>query len=168
MSILIPYYKVKNLYVDAYLIKYLTNPIERISLVKWSVNERKEKGEVKPLSYYDVIRMLEEGYRILKSNGVEKEKLRLRDIAIIPLYNPGLLSLKKNDEITLQVLYKIYDITYRGILDNMKKIENPTLVWLAIKLDKDYVLINEKLDRVYSELFKSDEGFRNAILDLTR
>ncbi|MEM3204392.1 MAG: hypothetical protein QW232_09280, partial [Saccharolobus sp.] len=82
------------------------------------------------------------------------------------LYNPGYYLRKRKKEITLSSLYKIYQLAYKVVLDKLQKRLPYDIIYSTIILNDNQILINGKIDDVYTNLFNNDEGFRKAILSL--
>ncbi|MEM0294372.1 MAG: hypothetical protein QXF93_07220, partial [Saccharolobus sp.] len=138
----------------------------RILLVKTNLVNQKEGELINPLSFDTIIDLLKDGYNNLNSIKVNKEKINILDSILSSLYNPGYYLRKRKEEITLSSLYKIYQLAYKVVLDKLQKRPPHDIIYSTIILNDNQILINGKIDDVYTNLFNNDEGFRKAILSL--
>ncbi|MEM0362299.1 MAG: hypothetical protein QXH75_00575 [Sulfolobaceae archaeon] len=161
-----PFYRVENIFIDAYFMDKLAKPYLRILLVKTNLVNQKEGELINPLSFDTIIDLLKDGYNNLNSIKVNKEKINILDSILSSLYNPGYYLRKRKEEITLSSLYRIYQLAYKVVLDKLQKRPPYDIIYSTIILNDNQILINGKIDEVYTKLFNHDEGFRKAILSL--
>lgn len=86
------------------------------------------------------------------------------DIILSSLYNPGYYFRKREKEITLSSILKIYDLAYKNVLDKLNRVKDAVVTYLSLSLANSSVIINNNEDQVYTQFFRSDPKFREAIL----
>ncbi|QGA53228.1 hypothetical protein GFS03_00740 [Sulfolobus sp. E5-1-F] len=161
---LLPFYRVDNIFIDAYFLKNVSKPHIRILLVRANLESREVGEKLEPMPLNQVIKLLEDGYIELKNLNEKRERLDSLDYLLSSLYNPGLYFRKREAEITLSSLLRIYDLAYKQVLKKLRDSSHVNLTFASILLFNDSILINDKEDQIYTALFKSDSNFKEAIL----
>ncbi|WP_069806698.1 hypothetical protein [Vulcanisaeta thermophila] len=173
VSVRLPYYYLGGYWIDAYLINTLEIKYNRILLIR--DNASNEPPTLKPLPYDHVVSLLREGYLELNEliNEIEnkiKNKSGLRrslEIILLPLYNPSQYLARNEDSVVvinvLRFLVKLYD----KLLSKMPK-EPLGLGSVELSIRGGSILINGKVDKVLTNLYSIDEGFRRGVDEALR
>nr|WP_241208552.1 hypothetical protein [Sulfolobus islandicus] len=115
---LLPFYMTDNIFIDAYFLENISKPHTRILLVRTNLKPEENGEKLEPIPLNQVVKLLEDGYVDLKSLNEKKERLDTLDYLLSGLYNPGLYFRKREAEITLSSLLRIYDLAYKQVLKN--------------------------------------------------
>lgn len=161
----IPFYKVSDLYLDAYFMDKLSKPYLRIFLVKANLTHFTQ-GYLQPIPFDRLLSLLDEGYKDLGNINVNKEKMTFLENLVSSIYNVGYFMKRREEEITLSTLIKFYKMVYDAVLKTLKKENNHELVYIPLDLSPDKILLDNKVDEAYTFLFNSDEKFKAEVLNL--
>ncbi|WP_338604373.1 hypothetical protein V6M85_06295 [Sulfolobus tengchongensis] len=163
---LLPFYDVNGIFIDAYFLDKISKPYLRILLVRSDVSPIESNGNgLQPIPLPKVIELLKEGYESLKQLK-EKERLDTTDYLLSILYNSGYYFKKREKEITLSSLARIYGLAYKMVLEKLQTtFPNVNLRFVRISVFDNKIMINDKEDPTYTNLFNSDTNFKKAILD---
>ncbi|WP_016731396.1 hypothetical protein [Saccharolobus islandicus] len=161
---LLPFYMTDNIFIDAYFLENISKPHTRILLVRTNLKPEENGEKLEPIPLNQVVKLLEDGYVDLKSLNEKKERLDTLDYLLSGLYNPGLYFRKREAEITLSSLLRIYDLAYKQVLKKLRDSGHVNLTFASVSVSNNSILINGKEDKIYTALFKSDSNFKEAIL----
>jgi len=161
---LLPFYMTDNIFIDAHFLENISKPHTRILLVRTNLKPEENGEKLEPIPLNQVVKLLEDGYVDLKSLNEKKERLDTLDYLLSGLYNPGLYFRKREAEITLSSLLRIYDLAYKQVLKKLRDSGHVNLKFASVSVSNNSILINGKEDKIYTALFKSDSNFKEAIL----
>lgn len=165
----VPFYKAGAFWIDAYFIEKLTAAYNRILLVIRSLTPS-SSGRVSPIPYPRVVELLKEGAAAAESVLVEvKGKLTggRRELALAPLYNPGIFMGRRADAFSDSAALSIVLKLYRVVLSSLPK-EPEMLGWTRLELRSGEVYLSESPSPQYTYLYEADRGFREALEALLR
>jgi hypothetical protein len=157
---LIPFYVVNNIMIDAYFMDKLSNKEDRILLIK----ERRQGfslGEVKPIPYETLISYLEEGFSAVKRG--EKRNLKISEVLESIFYNQSVYLRNREKEILENIMKRFYEELYSRLFLIIRKVNTYELTWHDIKLNNGEVMFNGVVDRVYTKLYVNDPAFRSEL-----
>lgn len=157
---LIPFYVVNNIMIDAYFMDKLSNKEDRILLIK----EKRQGfsfGEVKPIPYETLISYLEEGFSAVKRR--EKKNLKISEVLESIFYNQSVYLRNREKEILENIMKRIYEELYSRLFLMIRKVNTYELTWHDIKLNNGEVMFNGVVDRVYTKLYVNDPVFRSEL-----
>lgn len=166
--ICVPFYVIDDLYIDAYFMDKIDKPYLRILLVKVKIEGSKCDGRIlNTIPFETVVELLRNGLSDLQniSFNIKKENISYLDIMLSSLYNPGYYFRKREKEMTLSSILKIYDLAYKNVLDKLNRVKDVAVSYLSLSLANSSVIINNNEDQVYTQFFRSDPKFREAILN---
>lgn len=157
---LIPFYVVNNIMIDAYFMDKLSNKEDRILLIK----ERRQgfsSGEVKPIPYEALISYLEEGFSEVKKR--EKRNLRMSEVLESIFYNQSVYLRNREKEILENTMKRFYEELYSRLFSIIRKVNTYEVTWHDIRLNNGEVIFNGVVDRVYTKLYVNDPVFRSEL-----
>jgi hypothetical protein len=165
-SVLIPYYRVSNFCIDAYMLDKIGEPLERILLVK-DLRGNRGSGNLNPLPFPEVLRLMREPYDLIRSENFERRRITGVEATLYPLINPSLYMRSREEEIVQYTTLKLYERLYERVLKEMEKGEKG-LEWGEVRVEGDRVYLNVKMDRGYTLLFTSDEKFKVSLREVLK
>ena len=161
----VPFYRVSDLYLDAYFMDKVGKPYLRILLVKANLRPSVQ-GSLRPIEFDELISLLNEGYNDLKSVNINKERITLIENLIDSIYNVGQFMRRRENEIVVSAIVKLYKIAYEKVLERVKRGAERELVYVPLGLSSNNVILGGKADEAYTFLFNNDEKFRASVLSL--
>lgn len=118
-KVLLPFYRVSNFCVDAYMLDKLSEPLERILMVK-SLKSTERRGKLEPLSFEEVRRLMREAYDLLKSENVERRRITTLEATVYPMLNPSLYMKSREEEVVYFTTLRLYHKLYSKVLEEME------------------------------------------------
>ena len=175
MGVRIPFYGIGgNVWIDAYLIANVEFKYNRVLMIKDRADE--VEPQVEPLPFNEVADLIREGYNDLLAlinevgSRVETRKnIRILEVLALPIYNPSLYLARRENEVVILPLLNMLRKFYEDLLSKISNARNVKLGSLEVSIRDNKVLVNGRVDSVYTSFYENDDLFRaklNEILNV--
>ena len=172
MGIRIPFYGIDgNIWIDAYLIANVEFKYNRVLMIKERADDI--KPWVEPLPFNDVMSLITEGYNDLltlinevKSRVETRRNIRVLEVLALPIYNPSQYLARRENEAVILPLLNMLRKFYEDLMHRMSNTRNIRLGSLEVSIKNNKVLINGRVDNVYTSFYENDDLFRAKLNEI--
>ena len=175
MGVRVPFYGIGgNVWVDAYLIANVEFKYNRVLMIKERVDDA--EPQIKPLPFNEVVDLIREGYNDLLTlidevgSRVEtRRSIRILEVLTLPIYNPSLYLARRENEAVILPLLNMLKRFYEDLMGKIGNARNVRLGSLEVSIRNNKVLVNGRVDNVYTSFYENDGLFRaklNEILNV--
>lgn len=176
MGVRIPFYGINNnTWIDAYLIANVELKYNRVLMIKGRADN--VEPQVKSLPFNEVVSLITEGYNDLltlidevRSRVETRRNIRVLEVLALPIYNPSQYLARRENEAVILPLLNMLKKLYEDLIHKMSSARNVKLGSLEVSIKNNKVLVNGKIDNIYTSFYENDDLFKaklNEILNVT-
>lgn len=164
----VPLYKVDNVWIDAYFIKYVEFKYNRVLMIRDKADPI--DPQLKPVSTDELTSLIMDGYYDLQdlmrsvADRIEtKRSIRVLEVLALPAYNPSLYLARRENEAVILPLLRMLNKLYEELINKIRSKGYSGIGSIEISLRNNKILVNGKVDRIYTNFYENDNGFRSKL-----